>query len=133
MEDGSDPRIRLEKKDLCMFLARLMEESPECHAPSDQFNKTGIVICESDKVHKIVAMSFSKSGLHAVQQIIRYLPSSLRDCTVYLSRKPCTMCTTFLIQGSVSSVYYWPVAPEKKGEDSVKSYKEQHALTHDKL
>ncbi|XP_042651508.1 cytidine and dCMP deaminase domain-containing protein 1-like isoform X2 [Tyto alba] len=78
-----------------------------------------MVICESDKVHKIVAMSFSKSGLHAVQQIIRCLPSSLRGCTVYFSRKPCTTCATFLIQGSVSSVYYWPVAPEKKGDDSV--------------
>ncbi|KAM6425298.1 cytidine and dCMP deaminase domain-containing protein 1-like [Rhynochetos jubatus] len=113
------PSIRLEKKDLYMFLAHLMEESPECQAPSEQFNKTGIVICESDKVHKIVALSFSKSGLHAVQQIIRCLPSCLRDCTVYLSRKPCTTCTACLIQGSVSSVYYWPVAPEKKGAYSV--------------
>ncbi|XP_054044956.1 cytidine and dCMP deaminase domain-containing protein 1-like isoform X2 [Rissa tridactyla] len=119
MEDESHPCIRLEKKDLYMFLARHLEESPECHAPSDQFNKTGIVICESGKVHKIVAMSFSKPGLHAVQQIIRCLPSSLRDCTVYLSRKPCTTCTTFLIQGSVSSIYYWPMAPEKTGDDSV--------------
>lgn len=32
----SHPCVRLEKKDLCMFLARLMEESPECHAPSDE-------------------------------------------------------------------------------------------------
>ncbi|XP_075611959.1 cytidine and dCMP deaminase domain-containing protein 1-like [Balearica regulorum gibbericeps] len=124
MEDESHPCIRLEKKDLYMFLALLMEDSPECHAPSDQFNKTGIVICESDKVHKMVAMSFSKPGLHAVQQIIRWLPSSLRDCTVYLSRKPCTTCTTFLIQGSVSSVYYWPMAPEKKG-DSVEEDTQQ--------
>ncbi|KAM4672082.1 cytidine and dCMP deaminase domain-containing protein 1-like [Amazona ochrocephala] len=115
----SHPCIRLEKKDLSMFLARLMEESPECHAPSDEFNKTGIVICESDKVHKMVAMSFSKPGLHAVQHIILHLPFSLRDHTVYLSRKPCSTCTKFLIQGSVSSVYYWPIAPEKKGDDSV--------------
>ncbi|KAK2534861.1 hypothetical protein Q9233_003980 [Columba guinea] len=92
------PWMRLEKKDLYMFLARLMEEFPECHAPSDEFNKTGIVICESDRVQKIVAMSFSKPGLHAIEQIIHCLPSSLRNCTVYLSRKPCTTCTTFLIQ-----------------------------------
>ena len=64
-----------------------------------QFNKTGIVICESGKVHKVLAMSFSVAGLHAVQQIVRCLPSSLRDSTVYLSRKPCRTCTTFLIQG----------------------------------
>ncbi|KAM6136909.1 uncharacterized protein FYW35_010608 [Pterocles gutturalis] len=127
MESESHPCTRLEKKDLCMFLARLLEESPECDAPSDQFNKTGIVICESGKVHKIVALTFSKFGLHAVQQIIRYLPSSLRDCTVYLSRKPCTTCTTFLIQGSVSSVYYWPMAPEKKGDDSVVKENTQQA------
>ncbi|XP_065490154.1 cytidine and dCMP deaminase domain-containing protein 1-like [Caloenas nicobarica] len=118
MQNEMRPWMRLEKKDLYMFLARLMEEFPECHAPSDEFNKTGIVICESDRVQKIVAMSFSKPGLHAVQQIIHCLPSSLRNCTVYLSRKPCTTCTTFLIQGSVSSVYYWPMAPEKKGDES---------------
>ncbi|OPJ80619.1 hypothetical protein AV530_010890 [Patagioenas fasciata monilis] len=111
------PWMRLEKKDLYMFLARLMEEFPECHALSDEFNKTVIVICESDRVQKIVAMSFSKPGLHAIEQIIHCLPSSLRNCTVYLSRKPCTTCATFLIQGSVSSVYYWPMTPEKKGDE----------------
>lgn len=30
------PWMRLEKKDLYMFLARLMEEFPECRAPSDE-------------------------------------------------------------------------------------------------
>ncbi|XP_017660089.1 PREDICTED: cytidine and dCMP deaminase domain-containing protein 1-like [Lepidothrix coronata] len=35
--------IRLEKKDLYMFLARLMEESPECHAPSDEKDQKQIV------------------------------------------------------------------------------------------
>ncbi|XP_051475149.1 cytidine and dCMP deaminase domain-containing protein 1-like [Apus apus] len=97
--------------DLCKAFSTVPHDIP--------FNKTGIVVCESDKLQKIVAMSFSKSGLHAVQQIILYLPSSLRGCTVYLSRKPCTTSTTFLIQGSVSSVYYWPEDPEKKGDDSV--------------
>ncbi|XP_068802096.1 uncharacterized protein [Struthio camelus] len=117
MED--DPSIRLEKKrDLYMFLALHMENSPDCAAPSVKFNKTGIVVCESDSVHKVIAMSCSRAGFHAVQQMILDPPFSLNNCAVYLSRKPCTTCTTLLIQGSISSVYYWPMAPERKGDDS---------------
>ncbi|KAM7180343.1 uncharacterized protein RBU57_015415 isoform 1-T1 [Macrochelys suwanniensis] len=106
------------KKDMCMFLALHMEKSPMCVSPSEKFNKTGIVVCESDKIHKVVAMSCSRENLHAVQHVMLNVPCSLSNCTVYLSRKPCSTCTTFLIQGSVSSVYYWPMSPELKGEDS---------------
>ncbi|XP_025940273.1 cytidine and dCMP deaminase domain-containing protein 1-like [Apteryx rowi] len=114
----SDPSIRLEnKRDLYMFLALHMENSPYCVAPSEEFNKTGIVVCGSDRVLKVIAMSCSKVGVHAVQQMFLN-PPSLSNCTVYLSRKPCTTCTTFLIQGAISSVYYWPRAPERKGDDS---------------
>ncbi|KAM9171821.1 uncharacterized protein ACDP82_014191 isoform 2-T2 [Pangshura tecta] len=84
----------------------------------NEFNKTGIVVCESDKIHKVVAMSCSRENLHAVQHVMLKVPCSLNNCTVYLSRKPCSTCTTVLIQGSVSSVYYWPMSPELKGEDS---------------
>nr|XP_006114447.1 uncharacterized protein LOC102453956 isoform X2 [Pelodiscus sinensis] len=105
------------KKDMCMFLALHMENSPMCASPSEKFNKTGIVVCESDKIHKVVAMSCSRENLHAVQHVILNVPHSLSNCIVYLSRKPCSTCTTFLIQGSVSAIYYWPISPELKGED----------------
>ncbi|XP_044858057.1 cytidine and dCMP deaminase domain-containing protein 1-like [Mauremys mutica] len=119
MERGYKIATRLgNKKDMCMFLALHMENSPMCVSPSDKFNKTGIVVCESDKIHKVVAMSCSRENLHAVQHVMLKVPCSLNNCTVYLSRKPCSTCTTFLIQGSVSSVYYWPMSPELKGEDS---------------
>ncbi|XP_048685878.2 uncharacterized protein LOC125626659 isoform X2 [Caretta caretta] len=119
MERGYKIATRLgNKKDMCMFLALHMEKSPMCVNPSEKFNKTGIVVCESDKIHKVVAMSCSRENLHAVQHVMLNVPCSLSNCTVYLSRKPCSICTTFLIQGSVSSVYYWPMSPEIKGEDS---------------
>nr|XP_048685861.1 uncharacterized protein LOC125626659 isoform X1 [Caretta caretta]XP_048685870.1 uncharacterized protein LOC125626659 isoform X1 [Caretta caretta] len=118
MERGYKIATRLgNKKDMCMFLALHMEKSPMCVNPSEKFNKTGIVVCESDKIHKVVAMSCSRENLHAVQHVMLNVPC-LSNCTVYLSRKPCSICTTFLIQGSVSSVYYWPMSPEIKGEDS---------------
>uniref|UniRef100_A0A8C8VQF0 Cytidine and dCMP deaminase domain-containing protein 1 n=1 Tax=Pelusios castaneus TaxID=367368 RepID=A0A8C8VQF0_9SAUR len=119
MERGCKTAKRLGKKtDLYMLVALHMEKSPMCVSPSDKFNKSGIVVCESDKIHKVVAVGCSRENLHAVQHIILSVPRSLRNCTVYLSRKPCATCATFLIQDSVSSVYYWPMAPELKGEDS---------------
>ncbi|XP_074857133.1 cytidine and dCMP deaminase domain-containing protein 1-like [Carettochelys insculpta] len=119
MERGYKIATRLgNKKDMCMFLALHMERSPMCASPSEKFNKTGIVVCGSDKIHKVVAMSCSRENVHAVQHVILNDPGALCNSTVYLSRKPCSTCTTFLIQGSVSSVYYWPFSPELKGEDS---------------
>ncbi|XP_014374882.2 cytidine and dCMP deaminase domain-containing protein 1-like [Alligator sinensis] len=117
MEPDYYPPARIgKKKDMYMFLALHMEKSPACNNAPEKFNKTGIVVCEADKIHRVMAMGCSTQNLHAVQQIVLNVPRSLSNCTVYLSRKPCSMCATFLIQGSVASVYYWPFSPEIKGE-----------------
>ncbi|XP_061494723.1 cytidine and dCMP deaminase domain-containing protein 1-like isoform X2 [Rhineura floridana] len=112
--DNWRPPQRLEKKrDLYMFLALHMENSPVC-GESEKFHKTGIVVCESDKVHKLMSMCCSSKSLHAVQQVMLNTPITLRNCSIYMSRKPCSACTKFLIQGEISSVCYWPRHPELK-------------------
>ncbi|XP_053114433.1 cytidine and dCMP deaminase domain-containing protein 1-like isoform X2 [Hemicordylus capensis] len=131
--EGSDelePPQRLERKrDLFMCLALHMEKSPMCvDDPEGKFNKTGIVVCESDKLHKVVVMCCSTETLHAVQQVIVNNHTTLHKCVIYLSRKPCSECTKLLIQGEVSSVYYWPRHPELKGQDIKEDLKEVDRL-----
>ncbi|XP_054843844.1 cytidine and dCMP deaminase domain-containing protein 1-like isoform X2 [Eublepharis macularius] len=120
--DELKPPLRLKsKKDLFMCLALHMENSPMCEDPEGDFYKSGIVICESDKVHKVVAMCCSTKSLHAVQRVLLNTHITLRNCTVYLSRKPCSSCSKFLVQGEISAVYYWPRHPElKQGVNFVK-------------
>ncbi|XP_032893669.1 uncharacterized protein LOC116983886 isoform X2 [Amblyraja radiata] len=112
------PIQRLDDKEtLFMLLALHMEESPLCESPfseprGDQINKTGIVMCESNSLQRIVAMDCSRKQLHAVQLVIMHLTTLANGCNVYLSRKPCTECAKCLVQGGVRSVRFWPKDPE---------------------
>uniref|UniRef100_UPI00398F4415 uncharacterized protein n=1 Tax=Pristiophorus japonicus TaxID=55135 RepID=UPI00398F4415 len=88
----------------------------------EKINKTGIVICESDSIQRIVAMDCSRKQLHAVQLVMMNLTMRTRGCNVYLSRKPCTECAKWLVQGEVLSVSFWSKDPEysftnRKGEN----------------
>ncbi|XP_067907191.1 uncharacterized protein [Heterodontus francisci] len=119
--DYAEPTLRLKDKEtLFMLLALHMEESPLCEEPvrlsnkneNIKINKTGIVICESDSIQRIVAMDCSRKKLHAVQLVMMNLTTRTRGCSVYLSRKPCTDCAKCLVQGGVCSVFFWPKDPE---------------------
>ncbi|XP_072915025.1 uncharacterized protein [Hemitrygon akajei] len=123
-EDCGVPVMRLNKKEtLFMLLALHMEESPLCEEPDQcEVNKTGIVVCESSSVQKIVAMDCSRKKLHAAQLVTMHLSKAITGCNVYLSRKPCTECAKCLVQGGVQSVFFWPKEPEFKQMN--KKYKE---------
>ncbi|XP_032894270.1 cytidine and dCMP deaminase domain-containing protein 1-like [Amblyraja radiata] len=114
--DGEIQRLE-DKETLFMLLALHMEESPLCESPiseppGDQINKTGIVMCESTSIQRIVAMDCSRKQLHAVQLVMMNLTTMAKGCNVYLSRKPCTECAKCLVQGGVRSVRFWPKDPE---------------------
>ncbi|XP_032894269.1 cytidine and dCMP deaminase domain-containing protein 1-like [Amblyraja radiata] len=104
--DGDIQRLE-DKETLFMLLALHMEESPLCESPiseprGDQvikINKTGIVVCESTSIQRIVAMDCSRKQLHAVQRVMMNLTTMAKGCNVYLSRKPCTECAKCLVQG----------------------------------
>ncbi|XP_062914384.1 uncharacterized protein LOC134351730 isoform X1 [Mobula hypostoma] len=111
------------KETLFMLLALHMEESPFCEEPVKcEVNKTGIVVCESSSVQRIVAMDCSRKKLHAAQLVTMHLSKAITGCNVYLSRKPCTECAKCLVQGGVHSIFFWPKEPEFKRMN--KNYKE---------
>ncbi|XP_061494725.1 cytidine and dCMP deaminase domain-containing protein 1-like isoform X2 [Rhineura floridana] len=114
-KENISPSARIqEKRDLCMFLALHMENSPYCGKPKSespaigQFSKTGIVICEGLKFERIVAMDCSTENLHAVQKALLRLPDEQKGRQVFLSRIPCISCVKFLVQAQVSKIYFWP-------------------------
>ncbi|XP_078423670.1 uncharacterized protein LOC144696327 [Cetorhinus maximus] len=122
-DGNAEPTLRLKDKEtLFMLLALHMEESPLCKKPTRQkldgkdknvkINKTGIVICESDSIQRLVVMDCSREQLHAAQLVMTNLTTRARGCNVYLSRKPCTDCAKCLVQGGVRSVLFWPKDPE---------------------
>ncbi|XP_038637199.1 cytidine and dCMP deaminase domain-containing protein 1-like isoform X2 [Scyliorhinus canicula] len=107
------PTVRLKDKEtLFMLLALHMEESPLCKNPMRQnhkknnitMNKTGIVICDSDSIQRVVMMDCSREQLHAAQLVMVNLTTRARDCDVYLSRKPCTDCAKCLVQGKTQAL-----------------------------
>ncbi|XP_072341554.1 uncharacterized protein [Scyliorhinus torazame] len=114
--DGNvEPTLRLKDKEtLFMLLALHMEESPLCENPmrhkSDRkekkimINKTGIVICDSDSIQRVMMMDCSREQLHAAQLVMVNLTSRARGCDVYLSRKPCTDCAKCLVQGKTQTL-----------------------------
>ncbi|XP_038637139.1 uncharacterized protein LOC119955203 [Scyliorhinus canicula] len=115
-QDGNvEPTVRLKDKEtLFMLLALHMEESPLCENPMGlkpaengkniMINKTGIVICDSDSIQRVVMMDCSREQLHAAQLVMVNLTTRARDCDVYLSRKPCTDCAKCLVQGKTQTL-----------------------------
>ncbi|XP_038636936.1 uncharacterized protein LOC119955119 isoform X2 [Scyliorhinus canicula] len=122
-DGNAEPTVRLKDKEtLFMLLALHMEESPLCENPMGpkparnekniMINKTGIVICDSDSIQRVVMMDCSREQLHAAQLVMMNLTTRAKSCDVYLSRKPCTDCAKCLVQGGVRSVIFWPKDPE---------------------
>jgi deoxycytidylate deaminase len=56
----------------------------------------------------------------AVQALIKY-PDRVKDCKVYLSRKPCAHCVKMLVQAAVEKVFYLPLRPEKDDTEENKN------------
>ncbi|XP_038636940.1 uncharacterized protein LOC119955119 isoform X4 [Scyliorhinus canicula] len=108
-DGNAEPTVRLKDKEtLFMLLALHMEESPLCENPMGpkparnekniMINKTGIVICDSDSIQRVVMMDCSREQLHAAQLVMMNLTTRAKSCDVYLSRKPCTDCAKCLVQ-----------------------------------
>ncbi|XP_072341559.1 cytidine and dCMP deaminase domain-containing protein 1-like [Scyliorhinus torazame] len=133
------PSVRLKDKEtLFMLLALHMEESPLCENPIRQnradkeknitINKTGIVICDSDSIQRVMMMDCSREQLHAAQLVMMNLATRARGCNVYLSRKPCTDCAKCLVQGGVRSVIFWPKDPEYSLENKDTGEKDSYEV-----
>lgn len=122
---------RISKQDLFACLCVWLEESPlastqtlsvnkedirqengtVAHKNTSQvLNKVGAVVVDSND--RIVALDCSREGLHGVVNALVMYPQRLNGCVVFTSRKPCCLCTKYMVQVGISRFYYLPFEPE---------------------
>lgn len=108
-----DHDSRITKENLHMVLALWMERFPlgSYEANLDvSFKKVGAVLVLPNDM--IYAVDCSRNGVHGVARLLMAHPDVLQDCKVFVSRKPCSLCTKLLVQSKIKRVFYFPIEPE---------------------
>ena len=106
---ATNPRVS--KHDLYMILALWMERFPDGEQSEDPlYKKVGaVLVLPNDTSY---AIDCSRDGVHAVARLIMAHPNIPEGCKVFVSRKPCSLCTKLLVQAKVERVFYLPIEPE---------------------
>ncbi|XP_067037436.1 cytidine and dCMP deaminase domain-containing protein 1-like [Acropora muricata] len=106
---ATNPRVS--KHDLYMILALWMERFPDGEQSEDPlYKKVGAVLVLPNDIS--YAIDCSRDGVHAVARLIMAHPNIPEGCKVFVSRKPCSLCTKLLVQAKVERVFYLPIEPE---------------------
>ena len=106
----ADRDLRISKENLYMVIAKHMEEFPVEREDIGEFKRVGAVLVLPNDM--IYAVDSSRNGVHGVARLLMAHQDSLKDCKVFVSRKPCSLCTRLLVQSKVKRVFYLPIEPE---------------------
>ena len=102
---------RLTKDNLYMVLALYMEKFPvERMRVHPCYRKVGAVLVLPNDM--IYAVDCTREGVHGVARLLMAHSDILKDCSIFVSRKPCSRCTKLLVQTKVKRVFYLPIEPE---------------------
>lgn len=82
-----------------------------------RLNKIGVVMVDSRE--NIVALDCSRDSVHGVTSVLVDFSDRAKDCVIYASRKPCSVCTKLMVQAGISKVCYLPFEPEYPDEDDL--------------
>ena len=109
--DGDDviERKKLNTTQHCPTTDTCIPESDSL-IEEQKINKVGVVLV--DQENRIVALDCSREGLHGVVNVLVMQSQKVRGCDVYVSRKPCCLCTKYMVQMNINRVYYLPFEPE---------------------
>ena len=102
---------RVSKYDLYMILALWMERFRDEEQREDLSHKKvgAVLVLPNDMSY---AIDCSRDGVHAVARLIMAHPNIPEGCKVFVSRKPCSLCTKLLVQAKMERVFYLPIEPE---------------------
>ena len=107
----ADRDVRITKENLYMVLALHMETFPvEREEEIGDYHKVGAVLVLPNDM--IYAVDCSRNGVHGAARLLMAHQGILQDCKVFVSRKPCSLCTKLLVQSKVKRVFYLPIEPE---------------------
>ena len=113
---------RVSKYDLYMILALWMERFRDEEQREDPVSKkVGAVLVLPNDIS--YAIDCSRNGVHAVARLIMAHPNIPEGCKVFVSRKPCSLCTKLLVQAKVERVFCLPIEPEYFPKDLSKENK----------
>lgn len=93
-----------------MVIAKHMEEFPVKLLDIGEYKRVGAVLVLPNDM--IYAVDSSRNGVHGVARLLMAHQDNLKDCKVFVSRKPCSLCTKLLVQSKVKRVFYLPIEPE---------------------
>lgn len=111
----TDRGSRISKDNLFMVLALWMEQFPVEDSDSqeaDAYRKVGaVLVLPNDMLH---AVDCSRDGVHGITRLLTKHYDVTKDCKIFVSRKPCSLCTKLLVQCKIKRVFYLPIEPEYK-------------------
>ena len=116
---------RISKEDLYVLLALFMEDFPletEEGEPAEQgedkkYRKVGAALALPND--KIFAIDCTRNGVHGVARLLMEHQDVVEDCKIFVSRKPCSLCTKLLVQSKVKEIFYLPREPEYLGNEKL--------------
>ena len=93
-----------------MVIAKHMEEFPVERLDIGKYERVrAVLVLPNDMIY---AVDCSRNGVHGVALLLMAHQNNLKECKVFVSRKPCSLCTKLLVQSKVRRVFYLPIEPE---------------------
>ena len=109
--------LRISKNNLYMVIALWMEDFVEeawkekdKKDKKESYHKVGAVLVLPNDI--IYAADCSRDDVHAVQRLLMKHYDKAEGSKIFMSRKPCPMCTKLLVQAKVQRVLFLPLQPE---------------------
>ena len=129
---------RISKEDLYILLALFMEDFPleteegelAKQREEKKYRKVGAALVLPND--KIFAIDCTRNGVHGVARLLMEHQDVVKDCKIFVSRKPCSFCTKLLVQSKVKEIFYLPIEPEYH-QDGQETEEKKKAFENEKL
>ena len=129
---------RLSKEDLYVLLALFMEDfpleteegEPAKKGEKKKYRKVGAALVLPND--KIFAIDCTRNGVHGVARLLMEHQDVVKDCKIFVSRKPCSFCTKLLVQSKVKEIFFLPIEPEYH-QDGQETKPKKKAFKDEKL
>ena len=128
---------RISKEELYALSALFMEyfeteegEPAEQGEETEKYRKVGAALVLTND--KIFAIECSRDGVHAVARLVMEHQDVVKDCKIFVSRKPCSLCTKLVVQAEVKEIFYLPIEPEYH-QDGLETEEKKIAFEKEKL
>ena len=121
---------RISKEDLYILVALFMEDFPLETKQREEYRKVGAALVLPND--KIFAIDCTRNGVHGVARLLMEHQDVVKDCKIFVSRKPCSFCTKLLVQSKVKEIFYLPIEPEYH-PDGQETEEKKKAFENEKL